>query len=561
MSHFLWITTLHLPSHLAKSRHGVFYFRLTFRTGGVTTERRISLRTKNPQEARFKALCLSGIMTVRKQEQQRGAALDYLSTAGNIAGQRPDSDFLLNLLHRVDRQRLAELAGLSLEAVNELLTPMAEPDTRRLDIEMPGGFAIRNVNSDEDMGRAVHILKALNLSPEALAALITSNPNPAQAAPVPASPPVTSQADTTEAGGTTIQEMVPRFATRKRNKLAAKTLYEYGNYHRLFVEWLEARKKKKHIPVHSITRADVADFIDDLMDQGIGAKTIQQKYLAAISGLFELAQTTGVIPEGQQLVSRGHKIFSKADAKKSAITNSYKAFAEDELKRIFQPTLLSQAERPADFWLPMLGLFTGGRISELAQMDIADVQQHNGVWAFSINDEGDKSLKTLAAIRLIPIHPVLLQCGILDYVNDAKAHGTKLFPYLTPNKFGSYGDTPSERWGNHLDKLNITDPQKVFHSFRSTSNNRLKQNGVSEESRCQFVGHEHDTVNSAIYSDPHNLQFLLDNVASKLLYPALDFGPLKYQPGQFSDMLAHLCAKRESMARHKAAKAKLGAAR
>ncbi|MDO3623690.1 hypothetical protein Q3O98_21670 [Ralstonia pseudosolanacearum] len=552
---------MHLPSHLAKSRHGVFYFRLTFRTGGVTTERRISLRTKNPQEARFKALCLSGIMTVRKQEQQRGAALDYLSTAGNIAGQRPDSDFLLNLLHRVDRQRLAELAGLSLEAVNELLTPMAEPDTRRLDIEMPGGFAIRNVNSDEDMGRAVHILKAMNLSPEALAALITSNPNPARAAPVPASPPVAPQADTTEAGGTTIQEMVPRFATRKRNKLAAKTLYEYGNYHRLFVEWLEARKKKKHIPVHSITRADMADFIDDLMDQGIGAKTIQQKYLAAISGLFELAQTTGVIPEGQQLVSRGHKIFSKADAKKSAITNSYKAFTEDELKRIFQPTLLSQAERPADFWLPMLGLFTGGRISELAQMDIADVQQHNGVWAFSINDEGDKSLKTLAAIRLIPIHPVLIQCGILDYVNDAKAHGIKLFSYLTPNKFGSYGDTPSERWGNHLDTLNIKDPQKVFHSFRSTSNNRLKQKGVSEESRCQFVGHEHDTVNSAIYSDPHNLQFLLDNVASKRDYPALDFKALKYQPGQFSDMLAHLCAKKESRARHKAAKAKLGANR
>ncbi len=561
MSHFLWITTLHLPSHLAKSRHGVYYFRLTFRTGGVTTERRISLRTKNPQEARFKALCLSGIMTVRKQEQQRGAALDYLSTAGNIAGQRPDSDFLLNLLHRVDRQRLAELAGLSLEAVNELLTPTTEPDTRRLDIEMPGGFAIRNVNSDEDMGRAVHILKALNLSPEALAALITSNPNPAQAAPIPASPPAARQADTTEAGGTTIQEMVPRFATRKRNKLAAKTLYEYGNYHRLFVEWLEARKKKKHIPVHSITRADMADFIDDLMDQGIGAKTIQQKYLAAISGLFELAQTTGVIPEGQQLVSRGHKIFSKADAKKSAITNSYKAFTEDELKRIFQPTLLSQAERPADFWLPMLGLFTGGRISELAQMDIADIQQHNGVWAFSLNDEGDKSLKTVAAIRLIPIHPVLIQCGILDYVSDAKAHGTKLFSYLTPNKFGSYGDTPSERWGNHLDTLNIKDPQKVFHSFRSTSNNRLKQNGVSEESRCQFVGHEHDTVNSAIYSDPHNLQFLLDNVATKLDYPTLDFTPLKYQPGQFSAMLAHLCAKKESMARHKAAKAKLGPTR
>ncbi len=80
-----------------------------------------------------------------------------------------------------------------------------------------------------------------------------------------------------------------------------------------------------------------------------------------------------------------------------------------------------------------------------------------------------------------------------------------------------------------------------------------------EESRCQFVGHEHDTVNSAIYSDPHNLQFLLDNVASKLDYPALDFTPLTYQPGKFSAMLTHLCAKKESMAWHKAAKAKLGA--
>ncbi|WP_459190578.1 hypothetical protein [Ralstonia pseudosolanacearum] len=90
-----------------------------------------------------------------------------------------------------------------------------------------------------------------------------------------------------------------------------------------------------------------------------------------------------------------------------------------------------------------------------------------------------------------------------------------------------------------MDTLNIKDPQKVFHSFRSTSNNRLKQKGVSEESRCQFVGHEHDTVNSAIYSDPHNLQFLLDNVASKRDYPALDFKALKYQAARHDAICGH----------------------
>jgi hypothetical protein len=39
------------PSHLAKSRHGIFYFRLTFRTGRYIKEKRISLKAKKPQEA------------------------------------------------------------------------------------------------------------------------------------------------------------------------------------------------------------------------------------------------------------------------------------------------------------------------------------------------------------------------------------------------------------------------------------------------------------------------------------------------------------------------------
>lgn len=45
-----------LPSHLAKSRHGVYYFRLTIRAGAVTREKRWSLNTRDPAEAKVKAL-------------------------------------------------------------------------------------------------------------------------------------------------------------------------------------------------------------------------------------------------------------------------------------------------------------------------------------------------------------------------------------------------------------------------------------------------------------------------------------------------------------------------
>lgn len=491
-------------------------------------------------------------MTVKKLEQERAATRDTITTAQGIAGKSMGKDLLWEILTRFDRGQLAQLSGLPLSEVNDLFNPPedVQENVHKLDIEMPGGLVLRNIQNDEDTSRAIQILTALNLTQDAITKL-AAGPNPQ---PKTVEPVVAQEVIPTAQAGTTIQEMVPRFATRKKNKLSPKALYEYGNYHRKFVDWLQTRKKSKHIPVHSITRTDVADFIDDLLHEKLSERTISKKYLPAINGLFDLAQTIGVIPKGQELVSRGHNVFSKADQKKADVTKGYKPFTQDELKRIFQPQLLSNAQRPADFWLPMLGLFTGGRVSELAQLDIADIQQHEGIWAISINGEGDKSLKTLAAARLIPLHPTLIDCGFLDYVNDVKVHGGKLFPYITPDTFGSYGATPSERWGKYLDTLDIKDKQKVFHSFRSTSNDCLKQNGVPEESRCQFIGHEHDTVNSTSYSTPHNLSFLLENVASKLEYPFLNFTALKYQPGQFSEMLGKLCIKKARLTAHRNAK-------
>lgn len=539
------------PSHLAKSRHGVFYFRLSFRTGSTIKEKRISLKTKNPQEARFKSSCLSAIMLTRQWERQAAMEENKIKMAESIAGQGPDSYFLLDLLQQVDRQQLSELAGVPLSEVNQLLEQPAQTNIRKLDIEMPGGFTLRNISSDEDMNRAVHILQTLNLSADSMAKLL-AGPNPTPIVAVAQAP-----VQKTEEGGTTIQEMVPRYATRKRNKLAEKTLYEYGNYHRKFVAWLELRKKKKHIPIHSITRADLADFIDDLLAEGLASRTISQKYLAAINGLFVLAQTMGLLPEGQLLVSSGHKVFSKRDAKKSSDTDNYKPFSDDDLVRMFQPQFLNEAERPSDFWAPLLGLFTGARLNELCQLDIKDIEKHADIWAIRfIDDAPDKSLKSSAARRLIPIHPKLIELGFLDYVNDAKHFhgGRKLFPDLTYSSKHRYAATPSERWGQYLDKIGITDAKKTFHSFRSTANDCMKHNGVAEEARCQFVGHEYATVNSEIYSTPHRLPFILEHVASKLVYPALDLRLLKYESGLFNEMLARLCAQKARMENHKQAK-------
>lgn len=82
----------------------------------------------------------------------------------------------LILVHRFDRQQLAELSGLPLVAVNDLIESPLHTDVRKFDIEMPGGFAVRNINSDDDANRALYILKILNLSVEATAKLL-AGPN------------------------------------------------------------------------------------------------------------------------------------------------------------------------------------------------------------------------------------------------------------------------------------------------------------------------------------------------------------------------------------------------
>ncbi|MFO9919191.1 DUF6538 domain-containing protein, partial [Escherichia sp. WS2339] len=112
-------------------------------------------------------------------------------------------------------------------------------------------------------------------------------------------------------------------------------------------------------------------------------------------------------------------------------------FTEDELLRIFSADWFKTGAgtpnqygrytsfRPFHYWLPLLALYVGGRINELCQLYLADIRvDKNGVAYIDFNldapdkmmDEealagGDKSLKTVNAIRQVPLHPRLIELG------------------------------------------------------------------------------------------------------------------------------------------------------
>ena len=88
---------------------------------------------------------------------------------------------------------------------------------------------------------------------------------------------------------------------------------------------------------------------------------------------------------------------------------------DDDLKKLFVKSPEYGRDRhnlPYKYWLPLLGLYTGARLEELAQLDPTDIIEVDGVWCLDINENGiRKSVKT-SEQRIVPHHPFLVDLGL-----------------------------------------------------------------------------------------------------------------------------------------------------
>jgi len=178
-----------------------------------------------------------------------------------------------------------------------------------------------------------------------------------------------------------------------------------------------------------------------------------------------------------------------------------KAFTSSDLAAIFSGYLytgtdIGESKKlfPYQFWLPLLGLYTGGRLNELCQIDTKDISQDrdSGIWTIDIMDDPDdkphsKSLKNTPSRRIMPVHSELVRMGFLEFVDHARSEGRlKLFSdgltYNPKKGWGGIASTfycrfpsPSTPSGGYFFNQGIrtrdadgkTD-SKNFHSFRHT---------------------------------------------------------------------------------------------
>ena len=227
-------------------------------------------------------------------------------------------------------------------------------------------------------------------------------------------------------------------------------------------------------------------------------------------------------------------------------------FDEHELRAIFDVKTLMQAKRPSQFWTPVLALYTGARLNELACLELDDFVVEKGVPCISIRyiprakpnsiehhkKKAARSVKTASSIRLVPMHPDLYEIGIEAYMEDVRAIGaTRFFPTLPPDTKGKRERRLSHDGNEYLKRVGVHVPRKkVMHSFRDTVCEMLAVPEMDDVRADQWTGHATQTVKGRHYRrSKAAIELQAKEGFGALQFPFIDIEALQYRAGWFDD--------------------------
>lgn len=201
-------------------------------------------------------------------------------------------------------------------------------------------------------------------------------------------------------------------------------------------------------------------------------------------------------------------------------------FTKDELKEIFNPATYPSRKHiyhSTRYWLPLIALYTGMRLNEICQLYCDDVKYDSRIWYFQLTDERpDQHLKNKQSKRIIPIHPKLVEMGLIDYLRDVKKNKKeRLFFKLEYSKKNHYAHPISTWFARYLEEVKIKTRSKVFHSFRHTVKTYLRDCKVPLEYQNSICGWTGTDVGQNVYAGQVPLKTLYDEIC-KLDYPFLN---------------------------------------
>lgn len=446
------------------------------------------------------------------------------------------------------RKRVVDLVGWDLPIMRDALArgDISKVD-EHLDYLLNGQFGVNLDRRSEAYRRlGLAVLRKHVAALEDLLRRSTGQPVETPRLPAIASPTPSTTGDTLSAA----------FAGWKRQRdRAPGTLTEYERAIKLFTEL------HGDIPVVQIARTHARQFREALQEvparrsgkllnaplpeltqwgrehpntPKVTAGTVN-KNLTAVQAIANWSRDNGLIPDDVQWSDP----FRRMRLGDEEAVRGGAPFELSDLPVIFRTPVYTDGARPAGgqgeaaFWLPLLALFTGARLNELTSLRASDVAHNEIVGAECIlikaEKRAGKRLKTEQSERFVPLHPQLIASGFLEYVREQSAErgaNAWLFPKVAP---GTTGKAAFSKWfGRYIGDHKITDPTKVFHSFRHSFVDALRLAGVGEEIKLALLGHTDPSVHGKYGAKDKAIRFrqrLAEAVAS-VAYTGLDLSHL-----------------------------------
>ncbi|RQH06898.1 hypothetical protein EHH60_30150 [Bradyrhizobium sp. RP6] len=196
------------------------------------------------------------------------------------------------------------------------------------------------------------------------------------------------------------------------------------------------------------------------------------------------------------------------------------AFEDEELLKLLKLPLFTGCKNRLHVWQPgeyfvqshiywgfLICILTGMRPGEVGQLKCVDIRTDGEFFYFDLRPfdarEGRvavqdlRNLKTNAAGRVIPIHPLLIELGLLEQMQDLIDKGEeRLFPEwdVYVRKDGS------ERWSQPLSKswqyvkklLKLTRADLTLYSTRHLMADWLDNEAIAQRTRDRILGHASD---------------------------------------------------------------------
>jgi integrase len=278
-------------------------------------------------------------------------------------------------------------------------------------------------------------------------------------------------------------------------------------------------------------KMSIKELIDLNAPDKPSSETVNQR-IQTISSFFKWLKT-----RNQALNNPFEKLRVKRAAGETTAGNKMKKrlpFTTDDLCKLFDHKYWVNHDFSFiwEYWLPLLLLYTGARVTEICQLEKKDFEMVGDVWVMSINDVSTKDepeevwpkrLKTANSLRKIPIHSHLIDLGLQKFIDSAPKG--RLFPQITAQS-DKLARVPCRYFNEFiLPKVGIKEKwKKTLYSMRHTTLDALKQKEIPSEQRAQLAGHSVDQENmsEAVYGDEFGITTM------RKLVEMLDFSvPMK----------------------------------